>query len=85
MSVVLHYYSATWCGPCKMFGPIMDEVSAEVPVVKFDIDSLTPEQLAESKVRSVPTIVLLENNVEQKRFSGVKSYDAVIDWINHGN
>ena len=32
------YFSAQWCGPCRMLGPVMNEVSAEVPVQKVDVD-----------------------------------------------
>jgi len=65
------YFSAPWCGPCRMLGPIMSEVSNTIPVQKINIDedSTTAQQY---NVRSIPTVVLLENGQEVKRMIGVK-------------
>ncbi len=65
------YFSAPWCGPCRMLGPIMSEVSNTIPVQKVNIDedSATAQQY---NVRSVPTVVLLENGQEVKRIIGAK-------------
>ena len=65
------YFSAPWCGPCRMLGPIMSEVSNTIPVQKVNIDedSATAQQY---NVRSIPTVVLLENCQEVKRMIGVK-------------
>jgi thioredoxin len=65
------YFSAPWCGPCRMLGPIMSEVSNTIPVQKVNIDedSVTAQQY---NVRSIPTVVLLENGQEVKRIIGVK-------------
>ncbi len=65
------YFSAPWCGPCRMLGPIMSEVSNTIPVQKVNIDedSATAQQY---NVRSIPTVVLLENGQEVKRLIGVK-------------
>jgi len=65
------YFSAPWCGPCRMLGPIMSEVNNTIPVQKVNIDedSATAQQY---NVRSIPTVVLLENGQEVKRMIGVK-------------
>ena len=65
------YFSAPWCGPCRMLGPIMSEVSNTIPVQKVNIDedSATAQQY---NVRSIPTVVLLENGQEVKRLIGAK-------------
>jgi len=65
------YFSAPWCGPCRMLGPIMSEVNNTIPVQKVNIDedSATAQQY---NVRSIPTVVLLENGQEVKRIIGVK-------------
>ena len=65
------YFSAPWCGPCRMLGPIMSEVDNTIPVQKINIDedSATAQQY---NVRSIPTVVLLENGQEVKRMIGVK-------------
>ncbi len=85
MSQVLYYYSAPWCEPCRTLGPTMDEVAKQIPVIKQNIDHVDPAMLTEAKVRSVPTVVFVENGQELRRFVGVKSYNQIIDWLNYGN
>jgi thioredoxin 1 len=54
---------ATWCGPCRMLSPIVDEVSEEVPglkVFKVDVDE-SPEIAERYNVASIPTLLVLEN------------------------
>ena len=77
------YFSAPWCGPCKMFGPVMDQVSSTgVPVQKVDVDQ--EGQLAQKYgIRNVPTVVKVDpSGVEVKRFVGQKSMQSVIDFYN---
>ena len=66
----MKYFSATWCGPCKAFKPVMNEIASEGYSVQFiDIDQSSA--LAESyNVRSVPTVVIEENGSEVDRFIG---------------
>ena len=72
------YFSATWCGPCKVFKPIMQEIAGEWYSVEFiDVDQ---EQNKAEKygVRSVPTTVVEENGVEVSRFVGAIPKDQVV-------
>jgi thioredoxin-like negative regulator of GroEL len=85
MAKELFYYTAPWCNPCQTLGPIMDEVARQIPVRKQNIDYIDPAILTEAKVKSVPTVVLVENGQELRRFSGVKSFNQIIDWLNYGN
>jgi thioredoxin 1 len=66
----IKYFSATWCGPCQTFKPVMNEIASEGYSVQFiDIDQSSA--LAESyNVRSVPTVVIEENGSEVDRFIG---------------
>ena len=66
----MKYFSATWCGPCKAFKPVMNEIASEGYSVQFiDIDQSSA--LTESyNVRSVPTVVIEENGSEVDRFIG---------------
>ena len=78
----LWYFSAPWCGPCKMFGPTMDRVATQgIPVKKINIDY---EADASTKygVRSIPTVILVENEQEVNRFVGAKTEQQVIDFYN---
>ena len=77
----LYYYSAPWCVPCQSFGPIMDQVSAFIPVVKVNVD-YEADAIANANVRSVPTVILVENDQEIRRFTGAKNYQDVMQFIN---
>ena len=81
----LFYYTANWCQPCQTLGPTMDEIARQIPVRKQNIDYIDPAILTEAKVRNVPTVILVENGQEVRRFTGVKSYNQIIDWLNYGN
>tara|TARA_B100001778_G_scaffold327603_1_gene325928 strand:- start:964 stop:1209 length:246 start_codon:yes stop_codon:yes gene_type:complete len=77
----IKYFSATWCGPCQTFKPIMNEVAGEGHSVQFiDIDSQEP-LARQYNVRSVPTVVVEENGTEVNRFIGTKSKQAVLDLL----
>ena len=77
----IFYYSAGWCVPCQSFGPVMDQVSAVVPVVKVNVD-YEADLASRANVRSVPTVILVENEQEVRRFTGARSYQDVINFIN---
>ena len=64
------YFTATWCGPCKSFKPIMNEIANEGYSVQFiDIDQ-SPNMATQFSVMSVPTVIIEENGIEVDRFVG---------------
>lgn len=77
----LLYFTASWCGPCRQLGPVMNEVTNEVPVRKVDIDN-EPTLAQQYGVRSVPTIVLVENGNEKERLVGVQPKSSYIQMYN---
>ena len=79
---VVDFY-ATWCGPCKMFGPIFEEAANEknINFVKLDVDKHS-DVAREYGVMSIPTIILFKNGKEVKRFTGFMSKDEFINYIN---
>lgn len=77
----LFYYSAPWCVPCQTLGPIMDQVSAVIPVVKINVD-YEANAAQQANVKSVPTVILVENEQEVRRFVGARSYQDVMQFIN---
>lgn len=77
----LLYFTSSWCQPCKQLAPIMDEVANEVPVRKVDIDN-EPTLAQQYGVRSVPTIVLVENGNEKERLVGVQPKSSYIQMYN---
>ena len=84
MAKELFYYTANWCNPCQTLGPIMDEIARQIPVRKQNVDYVDPAILTEAKVKSVPTVILVENGQEIKRFTGIKSNSQIINWLNEG-
>ena len=67
------YFSAPWCGPCRVFGPAFDEVvksfGDEIEVQKINVDE---QQLlsSENAVRSIPTVIFKKGDVETFRQTG---------------
>jgi len=78
----LWYFSASWCQPCQQFGPVMDRVAKQgVSVNKIDID-YTPDVTTKYNVKSIPTVILVENGQEVKRFTGARSFEQVMSFCN---
>ena len=80
--VIVDFF-ATWCGPCKMLGPVFEKVSEEVNDVKFvklDVDKFN-DIAREYGVMSIPTLILFENGKEVKKEIGFMSEDKLKDFI----
>ena len=71
---------ATWCGPCKLIAPIIDELSNELKdttlIGKLDVDN-NPEASINYGVRSIPTILFVKGGKEVGRHVGTISKDAL--------
>ena len=80
--VLVDFY-ATWCGPCKIISPIIEEVAKENPEVKFvkvDIDA--NQELAEKyEVVYIPTLVVIENGKEITKSVGAISKEEILNLI----
>ena len=75
----IKYFSAKWCGPCRNFKPVMEEVASEGYSVQFiDVDESYSLQ-EEYKVTSVPTIVIEENSVVVNRFIGAITKQQLLE------
>lgn len=71
--VLIDFY-ADWCGPCRMVGPIVDEIAEErsdIIVGKVNVDE-EPELAERFAVFSIPTIVVLKNGDEVNRVTGAR-------------
>lgn len=77
----IYYFSGQWCQPCQTFGPIMEQIGKQIKVNKIDVD-YEPDVQRRFNIQSVPTVILVENEQEVKRFVGSRSYEQVLDWIN---
>lgn len=79
---VLLDFWASWCGPCQMIGPIIEQVAEEctdIKVGKVDTDAQS-RLAAEFGIMSIPTLVLLKNGKEVKRSVGALPKQEIIDF-----
>jgi thioredoxin 1 len=67
--------------PCKALGPTMNRVSEQIQVNKINID-YEADVTKKYGIRNIPTVILVENGQEVRRFTGNKSYNDVIQFIN---
>lgn len=72
---------ATWCGPCKMILPIVEQVSTELAgsakIGKVNVDE-APELAKRYNVRNIPTLVFIKNGEEVDRITGATSKDNIL-------
>ena len=75
-------FFATWCGPCKMQGPILEQlkqkIGDEANIIKIDVDR-APDLSAEYQIRSVPTLIIFNNGEPQRRASGLQQLEVLED------
>lgn len=78
---VLVDFWATWCGPCKMVAPVLEEIAAEkagsLTVAKIDVDA-NPATARDYQVVSIPTLILFKNGEAVKRIVGAKGKAALL-------
>lgn len=78
-------FFAEWCGPCKMMGPIVEEIEQEIPAVKFiKVNVDDAEEIAmRYGIMSIPTFFLFKDGQLLKKIVGGHSKQEVIDFINN--
>ena len=78
---VLVDFWATWCGPCKMVAPVLEEIAGEksgtLTVAKLDVDS-NPATARDFQVVSIPTMILFKDGKPVKRIVGAKGKAALL-------
>lgn len=78
-------FFATWCGPCKMQSPILEQVKQRVgdsaTILKVDIDA-NSQLAAHYRVQSVPTLILFKGGEAVWRTVGLQQADTLVDKIN---
>ncbi len=75
------YFSAAWCGPCKMLGPIMESLSGQINYEKIDVDN-NQDLSIQYGVRNIPTLVLVENGEAVGRLTGLQQKETILNFYN---
>ncbi len=80
---VLVDFWAEWCGPCKMLGPVIEEIGEEEKGFKVGkVDITTEKELAQQfGVMSIPTLVLFKDGKEVDRLIGAYPKEAIVHWV----
>ena len=80
---VLVDFWASWCGPCRMVGPIVEEIANERPdikVCKINVDE-QPELAAKFGIMSIPTLMVFENGKLVNQSAGARPKDAILSLL----
>lgn len=81
--LVLVDFFATWCGPCKMLSPVLEDLASDrdsIDIVKVDIDE-SMNLARQYGIMSVPTLVLMKDGKLLAKTSGFQPKDSIQRWI----
>ena len=82
--LVIVDFWATWCGPCRLFAPILAQFAEkhpEIKVGKVDVDE-EPELAMKHRIVSIPSLILYRNGKVEKTAVGAMQPGALENWIN---
>lgn len=81
-NVILLDFWASWCGPCRMVSPILDEIEKESHVTIGKINVEEQLELAQAfQIMSIPTLIVIKDGKLVERSSGVKSKPAILSMM----
>lgn len=80
-------FFAPWCGPCKIMGPIIEELAnenknANIKIGKLNVDE-SPETSEKFGVMSIPTIIIFKDGKEVKRMTGARGKEELSELLSH--
>ena len=73
-------FTASWCQPCKMLAKTLEDVETQIPIEVIDIDE-NQELAMDYGIRGVPTLVMLDGDIEVKRVSGMLMKNQLTEWL----
>jgi thioredoxin 1 len=83
---ILVDFSAEWCGPCKMMGPVLEQLkgkmSEKIRILKIDVDN-NRELAYRYNIKSVPTLMLFQNGLAKWSGVGVMTSDYLENVVNN--
>ena len=77
--VLVDFY-ADWCGPCRMLGPILDEISKDHTVYKVNVDK-EPELAQNYGIMSIPCMIVFQDGKEVNRMVGLRSKSDILELL----
>ena len=72
-------FTASWCGPCKSLAMNLESANLALPIEVVDVD-VNDDLAREYGIRGVPTLVMLDENIEVKRLVGSKTVNELQEW-----
>jgi len=78
--IVIVDFFATWCGPCMMLSPILEELSHEYKVCKINVDE-EQELAMMNKIMSIPTVYIYKDGEIKNKFVGYKTKEEIEDML----
>jgi thioredoxin-like negative regulator of GroEL len=81
MSKKILRFTASWCGPCKSLAQNLEIANLGLPIEVIDID-VHDDVANDFGIRSVPTLVMMQDNIEVKRLVGSKPVNQLKEWAN---
>lgn len=79
MSKILRF-TASWCQPCKAMAKLLEDIDTNLPIEVIDIDEQS-ELAVDYGIRSVPTLVMIDENIEVRRMVGLVTKEKLKNWI----
>lgn len=80
---VLVDFWATWCGPCRALGPILEDIAKEdtsIKIIKVNVDE-EPELASEYRIMSIPTLIVFKNGQAVNKTVGLLQKSEILDLI----
>lgn len=81
-TILLDFW-ASWCGPCQMVGPILEEIASERPDIKIGKINVEeePELAEEFQIMSIPTLMVVKEGQVVKKSVGAKSKNQILEMM----